>query len=171
VKQTPRALDAYITKSSLELFTKLGIFTDVELHARHEIRLEQYIKKIDIEARLLDEMVAQQVIPAAIRYQKMVVENIEGLKDIGIKTGFDGQMTIIHELSSDINALMGHLKTLREELHKGESTGSPRAHAVYYGDTVVPLMAEIRACSDRLENIIADELWPLPKYREMLFAK
>jgi glutamine synthetase len=171
IKQTPRALDAYVTKLTLDLFTKTGIFTEVELHARHEIRLEQYIKKIDIEARLMDEMVAQQVIPAGIRYQKMVVENVEGMKDIGIKGSFDGQMAIIQDISTEINAMMLLLKKLREELHKGEESANLRDHAIYYGDTVVPLMAEIRGCSDRLENIIADEYWPLPKYREMLFVK
>jgi len=93
------------------------------------------------------------------------------MKDIGIKGSFDGQMAIIQDISTEINAMMALLKKLREELHKGEESANLRDHAIYYGDTVVPLMAEIRGCSDRLENIIADEYWPLPKYREMLFVK
>ena len=172
IKQTPRALDAYVSAKSLELFTKLGIFTELELRARYEIRVEQYIKKIDIEARLLDEMLAQQVIPAAIRYQKEIVENIEAMKDIGIKgDAVKGQLSMVEEISVEINNLRTGLGKLYEALHHGEEAANPREHAIAYGDTVVPLMAQLRASADKLEGLVADDMWPLPKYREMLFTK
>jgi glutamine synthetase len=171
IKQTPRALDAYVSKSTLEVFTRLGIFSETELRARHEIRLEQYIKKIDIEARILDEMISQQVVPAAIRYQKTLVENVEGLKDIGIKTGYSGQVALIEEISKEVDGLLNSLNALRKELASEHHGDDMRAHGIAYGEKVVPLMASIRAASDRLENIVADDVWPVPKYREMLFIK
>jgi glutamine synthetase len=172
IKQTPRALDAYISPKSIELFTKLGIFNELEVRARYEIKVEQYIKKIDIEARLLDEILSQQVIPAAIRYQKEIVENVEGMKDIGLKgDSIKGQIEMIEEISTEINSIRSGIAKLNAHLAHGESETDMRAHAIAYGDHIIPLMAELRTSADKLEGLVADDQWPLPKYREMLFVK
>lgn len=172
VKQTPRALDAYITKQSEELFIGLGIFTRHELHARHEIRLEQYIKKIDIEARIQAEMVTSQVIPASIAYQNMILSNVKAMKDAGLEQhAYEAQLHIVRSISEEMGKAHANVAKLNQLLRQAVDVTPARDQAVFYGDHIVPLMAEIRLSADALENVVADEFWPLPKYREMLFSK
>lgn len=172
IKQTPRALDAYVSKQSLELFANLGIFKHHELHARHEIRVEQYIKKIDIEAQLQIEMLTSYVIPASISYQSVVLGNINAMKAAGLEqNAYDAQLHIVRSISDELGKAHANVAKLSEMLKVAESVSPMREQAIYYGDNIVPLMAEIRLSADALENLVADDHWPLPKYREMLFAK
>jgi glutamine synthetase len=172
IKQTPRALDAYVSKPSLELFSTLGIFTPHELHARHEIRLEQYVKKINIEAQIQIEMLTSQVIPASIAYQNVLLSNIRSLKEAGLdENAYSAQMSIVRNISEDLSRVHGNVAKLKELLEKAGAITVMRDQAIFIGDNIVPLMADIRSSADVLENLVADEFWPLPKYREMLFSK
>ncbi len=172
VKQTPRALDAYIVPSSEDLFESLGIFSKVELHARHDIRLEQYIKKIDIEARLQEEMVNNSVIPASIAFQTMVLSNIKSMKEVGMEAhSYEPQLQIVRAVSEEIGITHSELGNLRMLLDEAAKIVEPRDHAIFYSDRIVPTMDKIRTSSDKLEHLVADEYWPFPKYREMLFTK
>ena len=172
VKKTPRALDAYITESTKDLFTGLDIFSELELHARHEIRLEQYIMKISIEAKIMDELVVGRVLPAAFAYQKTLVEAIEAMQDIDMEAEFyEPQSAIVKEIATEAAALRRSVIALNEALDTAEGIEDIRESAIAFGDQVVPAMDEVRSHSDKLETLIADEYWPLPKYREMLFNR
>lgn len=172
IKQTPRALDAYVSPQSLELFANLGIFKHHELHARHEIRVEQYVKKIDIEARIMEEMLSNQVIPAAIGFQNVVLGNINAMKAAGLEGhAYEAQMHIVRGISEEMGKAHDNVAKLQSLLAEAGGIAHARTQAIFYGDHIVPLMAEIRLSADALENLISDEFWPLPKYREMLFSK
>jgi glutamine synthetase len=172
VKQTPRALDAYLTESSERLFTSLGIFSKTELHARHDIRLEQYIKKIDIEARIQEEMVSSQVIPASISYQNLLLSNIKAMKEAGLdEKSYAPQLSMVKEVAAELGNLHAGLGNLKKALEKAEKQDGSRATAIFYAENVVPVMAKIRTCADALENLVADDYWPFPKYREILFGR
>ncbi|HHG84580.1 MAG TPA: glutamine synthetase type III, partial [Bacteroidetes bacterium] len=172
VKQTPRALDAYLTKPSIDLFGGLGIFSPLEMIARHDIRLEQYIKKIDIEARLMEELVSSKVVPACITYLKELGESVTALKSAGFeKPTYETQFLLIEEISETLNRCRVNLAKLMETLAIGEEVEAPRDHAIHYSDKVVPAMAAVREAADKLETLVADKHWPLPKYREMLFMR
>ena len=172
IKQTPRALDAYVTQQSLDLFASLGIFKHHELHARHEIRVEQYVKKIDIEARIMEEMLSNQVIPAAISFQSVVLGNINAMKAAGLEEhAYESQLHIVRNISEEMGKAHANVHKLQGMLKVTDEIPGARDQAIFYGDNIVPLMAEIRLCADALENLVADDHWPLPKYREMLFSK
>ncbi|MEM7037660.1 MAG: glutamine synthetase type III, partial [Bacteroidota bacterium] len=172
IKKTPRALDAYVTEETMKLFSKLGIFKEVELHARHEIRLEQYVKKIDIEARVMDEMVNKFVMPAGFAYQKELAESIEALDDAGFEEStWNAQKEQVVEIAAELNTTRANLVRLRKALADGEKMEDVRAQAIHYCDNIIPMMDAIRHASDTLEGLVSDEVWPLPKYREMLFIR
>lgn len=172
VKQTPKALDAYVTEATIDLFKELDIFSEHELHARHEIRLEQYIKKISIEARIMEEMVTGQVMPAAFAYQKELVDSIESMQDIDLPAElYQAQLEIVNEIAGEVSGLRKNVTTLKEQLATAEAIEDIRDSAITFGELVVPAMDAVRANSDKLETVIADEYWPIPKYREMLFNR
>ncbi len=172
VKKTPKALDAYVTESTVELFRELNIFSEHELHARHEIRLEQYIKKISIEARIMEEMITGQVLPAAFAYQKQLVDSIESMQDINLPAElYEAQTAMVTEIAGEVTALRRNVIALRDQLGKAEGIENIRDSAIAFGDLVVPAMEAVRTNSDKLETVIADEYWPIPKYREMLFNR
>jgi glutamine synthetase len=172
IKQTPKALDAYTSGATLELFGNLNIFKSHELHARHEIRLEQYIKKIDIEARIMEEMVTSQVIPASISYQNLVLSNVKSMKDAGLEAHtYDAQLHIIREIAEEMNNAHGNVARMKQLLDEAGTITHAREQAIFYSENIVPLMAIIRKSADNIENLVADDYWPLPKYREILFAR
>lgn len=171
ITQTPRALDAIISSASIEQFSKLNILTEVELHARHEIRLETYIKKITIEAKVLEELVYQYVLPAAFTYQKELATLIEKLSELRIKVEQTAQANILEKLNSSIQSLYYLLGKLRDMLEKAAGIQDTREHAIYLSELMVPLFKDIRNHCDEIEQIVPDELWTLPKYRELLFVK
>lgn len=172
VKQTPRALDAYVTEETVGLFTELGIFTELELHARHEIRLEQYVLKIDIEAKLMGELLTKHVIPASVKYQTQLIDNVKGLMEAKFpKSTYAAQSELIEIISGALNAARSNAAKLETAIEKGEAIENPRDCAIHFAEKVVPLMDAVRAAADTLENTVSDEVWTLPKYREMLFVR
>ncbi|TAF98670.1 MAG: glutamine synthetase type III [Cytophagia bacterium] len=173
VKSTPQALDAYISKKSLALFEDLGIMSHREVEARYEINLENYIKKVQIESRVMGDLALNHVIPAAIAYQNQLVANIEGLMDIGMGD-IEGTQTVkdlIREVSQYIGTIQTNIKKMTEARKAANLIEDSKDRAVAYENNVKSLFETIRYAVDKLELIVADELWPLAKYRELLMIR
>ncbi|TXI60776.1 glutamine synthetase type III, partial [Mycolicibacterium mageritense] len=162
-KTTLDALPALIAPESVELFEKYGVFNERELHSRYEVRLEQYALTIGVEAKLALELASTVVLPAAIRYQTELAHNVATLKAAGI----EADMTLLHQVSEPISALSVALAALKAGL--SHHSDSALDEAVNARDTLLPAMADVRAASDTLEGLVADDLWPLPTYQEMLY--
>lgn len=172
IKTTPKALDADVSEKTMALFERTQIFNKREAHARHEIRLENFYKKLQIEARVMGELVKSTIIPAAITYQSRLIENVKGLKDIGLnKETYQAQLEIIMDLSKHINAIKTNVDAMVEERKKANKIENLREHSIAYDEKVKTYFEPIRDHVDRLEQLIEDELWPLPKFRELLFIK
>jgi glutamine synthetase len=169
---TPPALDAYISKKSKELFVKNNIFSARELEARHEILLETYTKKIQIESRIVGTLTLNHIIPSALRYQSDLIKNVEGLKGLGLKADSYGtQLDIIKAISHHVAIIKTKTDEMVEERKKANKIDHARPKAVAYCDKVRPHFDEIRYHVDKLEQLVDDNYWPLPKYREMLIVR
>ncbi len=172
IKTTPPALDAFISKNGEKIFTENGVYTKLEIHARHEILLENYVKKLQIESRIISEMALSQIIPAAIRYQNELLTNIKGLEDAGLKGKTqEAQKKLAAEISDHISIIITKSEEMTEARKKANEIENMRSRAVDYCDNVKPYFDEIRYHADKLEIVIDDALWPLPKYREILFLR
>ena len=172
VKTTPLALDAFITNKSKELFTKFGIYSISELEARHEILLENYTKKIQIEARIIGDLASTYILPAAIKYQNILIDNIRGLKDLDFgEENFEAQKKIVLKISEHINVITHKVKAMIEARKVANDVEGTREKAIMYCDTVKSFFDEIRYHADKLELLVDDEFWQLPKYRELLFLR
>jgi glutamine synthetase len=172
IKTTPLALDAYVSKKTQDLFIKNGIFSDIELEARHEIMLEQYVKKIQIESRVMGELAHSHIVPAALNYQKKLSDNVVNLKSLGMsKKTYQTQLNLITEIGEHVSIIMEKVEAMVEERKKANNLGDTHKTALAYCNKVKPHFDTIRYHSDKLELIVEDELWQLPKYREMLFVK
>ncbi len=172
IKTTPRALDAYVSVRSEKMFMELDVFTKRELHARHDIMLETYIKKVQIESRVMGEMVNSSIIPAAIKYQKELTDSLNGMRALGIsKTKLQAQLGIVNEINDYVTALKVNVDKMIAERIKANKLEDTHKKAIAYCDKVKPYFDTIRDYADKLEFIVADQYWPLPKYREMLFIR
>lgn len=169
VKNTAEALAAYMSPSSVDLFVKNGIYSHKELEARTEIRYESYNLRLQIEGRVLNEMVQNFVIPSAVRYQKKLADNVQTLLNIGqSKASVKAQLDIIAELSENINKAHDLNAKMTNERAKANVLEDAHKKALAYNKKVKPLFDEIRECCDAIENMIDDMEWSLPKYRELL---
>jgi glutamine synthetase len=175
IPTTPAALDVMVAKKSLHLFESLGILNHREQEARYEISLETYTKKIQIESRIIADMVNNQIIPAAITYQKVLVDNVNGLKNIlsasEFKTAAETQLERIKEISERVTIIQKTAEEMREERKKANNLESAKKQAHAYCEKVKPYFETIRYQVDKLEYIVDDATWPLPKYREMLYLR
>lgn len=172
IKTTPKALDAYVSEKSTELFAKLNIFSARELHARHEILLESYFKKLQIEARVMGEVTNSMIIPAAIAYQNSLIENAKGLKELGLGAeALATPLAIINKLSSHLNVVKTSIDEMLEQRKKVNAIEESREKAIAYDEKVKSYFDTIRYHTDKLEQIVDDSVWPLPKFRELLFLK
>jgi glutamine synthetase len=172
IKTTPYALDAYNTKSSKDLFVKNNIFTIKELEARTEIKFENYLLKIQIEGRILGELVKNYVIPSAVEYQKKLIDTIEGLNRIGqTKAENKGLYTLAKEISANVNAIWDNNNKMVDERIKANQITHADKKAKAYCDKVKPYFDSIRENADKLEELIDNDAWKLPKYRDLLFLK
>ncbi|MFM8711660.1 MAG: glutamine synthetase III [Sphingomonadales bacterium] len=173
VKTTPLALDAMVTDKAKRLFQDNGIYSHQELEARHEIELEKYIKKVQIESRMMGELATSHVLPAAIRYQNLLASNIRGLKEAGIKdSGFANQFQILNEISTHINKASDLVEKMIEARKSCNKLSNTREKAIAYQQKVKDtFFDEIRYHVDKLELLVDDKEWYLPKYREMLFLR
>jgi glutamine synthetase len=172
VKTTPPALDAMVTEKAKTLFAKHNIYTHAELEARHEIELEKYIKRVQIEGRVIGDLAGNHILPAAIRYQNVLINNIKGLKDLGIdKTSYQAQLNVLTEISEHINKVQLVTEKMTEARKAANALSGSREKAVAYCDMVKPYFDEIRYSVDKLELLVDDSEWELPKYRELLFLR
>jgi glutamine synthetase len=174
LKDTPRALKVMIEKETKKLFGDLGVFSDVELDARYEIELENYILKLQIESRTLGDIAQNHVIPTAINYQNVLIENIKGMKDIFGKDALKlaaTQYQILKDISGHINGIKEKSEKMLIERKNANKIKESDKKAIAYCDKVKPYFEEVKYHSDKLELLIDDELWPLPKLRELLFTR
>jgi glutamine synthetase len=171
-KTTPAALDVLVKPSTIDLFTSLGIYSERGLHARYEIVLEDYIKKIQIEARLLGYICTNQILPAAIQYQNMLLDNVRGLKEVGLKAAtYKAQLNLLEVVSNHIQEINENVEKMINERKVANKIEDIRDRADAYCEKVKTLFEKIRYHADKLELIVDDKLWPIPKYRELLFLK
>ena len=172
VKTTPLALDAFVTGKAKKLFQDNKIYTHSELEARHEILLENYVKKVQIEARVMGDLATNHILPAAIKYQNILIQNIMGLKEIGLAaTASENQTQIVTKISEHINAVSNKVEQMIEARKVANEIADTRERAIAYCDTVKTCFDEIRYNVDKLELLVDDKLWELPKYRELLFLR
>ena len=173
VKTTPLALDALVTDKAKHLFESNNVYSHVELEARHEIELEKYIKKVQIEARIMGELCTSHVLPASIKYQNTLIQNIKGLKDVGFpESSYANQKQILGRLSEHINAVSDLVEKMIEARKTANNLATTREKAVAYcSDIKEPFFDEIRYHVDKLELLVDDKEWVLPKYREILFLR
>ncbi|MEI2749482.1 MAG: glutamine synthetase III [Ferruginibacter sp.] len=173
IKTTPLSLDAYSSDKAKKLFEDNQIYTHLELEARHEIMLESYIKKVQIEARVMGDLATTLVIPAALKYQNVLIDNIRGLKEAGLDESFyASQKAILSKLSEHINTISINVTSMIEARKKANEIADTRKRAIAYCDEVKGKHFDlIRYHTDKLELIVEDSAWPLPKYRELLFLR
>lgn len=175
VKTTPHALDAYVSKKTKTLFTRFDIHTEREINARHDIYLENYSKKIQIESRVMGDLALNHIIPTAIEYQNMLINNVKGIKEIFSDPEYKKlakiQLDTIREISEHVSAVRVNVEAMIEARKKANAVEGARAHAVAYCEKVLPYFETIRYHVDKLELLVDDEYWPLPKYRELLFNR
>lgn len=173
-KTTPDALRAKVSKESFDLFSSLNIMNHVEVEARYEIELEEYVKKIQIEGRVLGDIARNHVIPTAIKYQNILIENVKGLKEIFGKE-FEKvakeQLTLIREISAHIETINSKVEEMTEARKKANALTSAAEKADAYCNKVRPYFDVIRTHCDKLELLVDDEIWTLTKYRELLFTR
>ncbi|MCM1450765.1 MAG: glutamine synthetase III [Clostridium sp.] len=171
----PKIFDNYLKPSTVEMFKRTGVLSEVELQARNEVKWEMYTKKIQIESRVLGDLAINHIIPVATRYQSMLVDNVVKLKSLF--EGKKGEDIVAPDLES-IEKISKHTVTIKQKTQQmiearktANRIENQREKAIAYHDTVLNLMDEIRYHIDKLENMVDNEIWPLPKYRELLFIR
>jgi glutamine synthetase len=170
VPTTPQALDALVRQDAAELFSRHGILSATELHARHEILLDEYIKKIQIESRVLGDLAVNHIIPTALAYQTKLIINVKGLRDLGLDDE-NSQVTVdmIKAISGYVSTIKSTVDAMTQARKAANKLDDARERAVAYCDEIKEKFAIIRRAADKLELLVADEDWPLVKYRELLF--
>ena len=172
VASTPEAMDFYIEKKAIQVFERNHVMSEREIHARHEIMLENYIKKIQIESRVIGDLVLNHIVPTAVKYQNVLVTNVEGLKSVGIKGKYT-QNTIasIETIAEYVDGILTDVEAMTEARKKANNTEDIRKRAILYNTEVKDYFDKIRYAVDKLELLVDDEDWPLVKYRELLLVK
>ena len=173
IKTTPLALDAYITEKAKKLFSANDIYTHPELEARHEIMLEEYVKKVQIEARVMGELATTVILPSAIKYQNVLLTNVTGLKEAGLnESAYANQLQVLTKVSEHIAVMSDSVEKMIEERKKANELTNSRDKAIAYCDKVKGQYFDvIRYHVDKLEVLVDDAYWMLPKYREILFLR
>ncbi len=173
-KTTPNALKAKISKKAISLYEDLGIMSKIEVEARYEIEIEEYSLRIQIEGRILGDIARNHVIPTAIKYQNVLIKNVQGLKDIygkDFKKHSSEQMSLIEEISEHISKINSGITQMIDARKKANKVEHADKRADLYCEEVKPYFDVIRYHCDKLELLVDDELWPLAKYRELLFTR
>ena len=172
VKNVPEAFEVYHEAQTVELFEKLGVLAKNEIEARFEIFNETYVKKLQIEARIIGDICLNHVIPAAVRYQNVLIENVKGIKDIfgeGYLDFCSAEIETLKKISTYINRISMDVEELVEARKRANRIENIAERAKVYSHSVKDMMDKVRDSADHLEMLIDDEMWPLPKYRELLF--
>ena len=172
VKNVPEAYEVYHDARTIEMFDVLGVLAPNEVEARFEILNETYVKKLQIEARVMGDMCLNHVIPAAVKYQNILIENVKGVKDIfgeDFMTYCSSEVAALKKISMYINDVSSYVEALVEARKKANRIEDISERAKVYSHEVKDMMDKVRESADQLEMLIDDEMWPLPKYRELLF--
>ena len=165
----PLVLDRYLDPQSLKLFSTMGVYSAKEVEARTEIKWEQYVKKIQIEARVLGELAMNHIVPIASRYEDVLLDKAWKMRQIGMEAKSDEELIrLIQRRTALIQKLVSDMIECRKRANVIEDT---RAKAIAYHDTVAVYFDKIRTEVDKLEEVVDDQIWTLPKYREILFVK
>ena len=171
----PVIFDQYLTEDSVRMFESAGVMTRKELEARNEVKWETYTKKIQIEARVLGDLVMNHIVPVAIEYQSKLIDNVYKMKQIfpaeeAEKLSAEN-LAIIRKISEHTSYIKEHVDTMVEARKVANKITDERAKAVEYHDKITPMLEQIRYHIDKLELIVDDQMWTLPKYRELLFIR
>ncbi|APX99639.1 glutamine synthetase III family protein [Lacinutrix venerupis] len=172
-KSTPEALKVKVSKKALSLYSDLGVMNTAEVEARYEVELEEYIMRIQIEGRVLGDLARNHIVPTAVKYQNILIENVKGLKEIyekDFKKVSKAQLNLIEEISKHIESVNNLVNDMTEARKKSNQITALEEKAKAYCDVVKPFLENIRYHCDKLELLVDDELWPLTKYRELLFT-
>lgn len=172
----PLCYDSFLSESTFNVYRETGVMSDVELKARTEINWNIYSKKIEIEARVLADLTANHILPVSTRYQNILLDNVSKMKDIFTDKGeFDqvasGEISMIKDIARHTSEARAQAVRMEEECDRIDAIECERERAIQYHDVVVPYLESIREHVDALEMIVDDEMWPLPKYRELLFIR
>ena len=173
-KNTPAALKAKVSQKALDLFAEVGVMNNTEVTARYEIELEDYIKKVQIEGRVLGDIVRNHIMPTAFKYQNLLIENIKGLKEIfgnQYEEYAAEQLMVLKKISMHVNELNAKLHEMMDARKDANAIESVEKTAQAYCEKVKPYYDEIRYHADKLELMVDNELWTLTKYRELLFTR
>ena len=171
----PVIFDNYLSADSIAMFGSTGVMTQVELEARNEVKWETYTKKIQIEARVLGDLAMNHIVPVAIEYQSKLIDNVYKMK--GLFSAEEAgrlsaeNLAIIREISERTAYIKEHVDAMVEARKVANKIEGERAKAVAYHDTIAPMLEQIRYHIDKLELIVDDQMWTLPKYRELLFIR
>ena len=169
----PLVIDRYLKPESIKMFGLTGVLSEAELHSRSEVKWETYVKKLQIESRVMGDLVVNHVLPAAKRYQTMLLQNVLAVKQVfnadEVASLNEMDYSIIKQIEHHSGEIFAGVERMTEARHAANRQPDERSKAIAYHDTVLPLMAEIREHADALELIVDDEMWTLPKYRELLF--
>ncbi len=172
LKNTPAALEAYTFPKNKKMLTQTGIYSEAEISSRYNTKLERYCNTLGIEYSMLQSLTRTHVLPAAVEYQNTLIQSIEGLqalKDILDDDTVAAQGALLRRVSSEIAALLKANDALHSATEKAEALEDEQEKAHFIAESVIPVMERVRAHCDALEELTPDDLWPLPKYREMLF--
>ena len=172
MRNVPEAYEVYHEPQTVELFKNMGVLAPNEVEARFEILNEIYVKKLQIEARVIGDMCLNHVIPASVKYQNILIENVNGIKEIFGKEFMDycgAEIETLKKISSYINNVSLFVEQLVEARKKANKIEDMAKRAKVYSHEVKDMMDKVRYNADHLEMLIDDEMWPLPKYRELLF--
>jgi len=171
----PVIFDQYLTEDSVRMFESAGVMTRKELEARNEVKWETYTKKIQIEARVLGDLVMNHVVPVAIEYQSKLIDNVYKMKQIfpteEVEKLSAENMAIIRKIAEHTSYIKEHVDTMVEARKVANKIVDERAKAIEYHDKITPMLEQIRYHIDKLELIVDDQMWTLPKYRELLFIR
>jgi glutamine synthetase len=173
-KTVPEALSAYTNEHSIHLFEKLEIFSAAELEIRYQVDLQSYVSEIQIESRTLGDMALNHIVPTAIQYQNTLIQNVQGFKEIygaTFKKHSKEQLLLLEQISDHIAAISQEVLEMVNARKKANAKEDPKEKALFYAKEVLPYLTSIRLHCDALELRVDDAIWPLAKYRELLFIR
>lgn len=175
IPDTPHALRSLLKPESIRLFTEHNVLSEREVRARFEIKLENYVRKIQIESRVMGDLAINHIIPIAIRYQNQLIDNVKGLKEVLDNKTYmalsKNQLDTIREISEHIAVIREQVNKMVETRKEVNRIDNIEEQAIAYQSRIIPFFEEIRYHADKLELMVDNELWPLPKYRELLFIR
>ncbi len=172
ITNVPESLDTMLSDHSKEVYIGGGIMTERELQARYDVELEKFVKKVQIEARVMGDLVINHIVPTALSYQNILIQNVKGMKEVmgdEAEKLTENERELIRKISEHVRVIRSTVQTMIDARKKANKIEDDRAKAEAYDKEVRPHLDEIRYHVDKLEMIVDNEMWPLPKYREMLF--